>query len=367
MDAERIMVVAPRREADFYLFGYNIAAYKRYYSYWEDYDYGERDENDVIQRAALYHLAQMRDGFKRASEDIALELGIRFSDIVSENYDPRLEAMNELDGRSAAGDFIRRRFGRELYAAFKQGGYVGGEIGYCYELAKLVLAEEKSVADKKEALLMLFDMKLAQFEKDVGKVPSEVADVVSESALRHAISVIKEATPEDLDELTTMMETFFGIYEQLTEHYRSVRDEETSPEETPEETPELYFLSYAHRNRIKADQIEIHLLRQHRRVWRDETDLRAGRKLLSNLYHGIEDAHVFVCVLTGAYVQSRYCMAELERAVRRELETGRPRVVILKADRKCEIPHIAADHVWIDVDTEAKLALAIARLLGQQM
>jgi TIR domain len=166
-----------------------------------------------------------------------------------------------------------------------------------------------------------------------------------------------------LDELATMMETFFGVYEQRTEHYRSVRNGETSPEEKSE----LYFLSYAHRNRIMVDQIEIHLLRQHRRVWRDETDLRAGRKLLSNLYHEIEDAHVFACVLTGAYVQSRYCMTELERAVHRELETGRPRVVILKADRKCEIPRIATDHVWIDVDTEAKLALAIARLLGQQM
>jgi len=88
---------------------------------------------------------------------------------------------------------------------------------------------------------------------------------------------------------------------------------------------------------------------------------------MSNLYHGIEDAHVFVCILAAAYVQSRYCMAELERAVRRELETGRPRVVILKADRKCEIPRIATDHVWIDVDTEAKLALTIARLLEQQI
>jgi hypothetical protein len=361
LDAERIMMVAPQLEADFYLLGYNIAAYKRYYSYWKDYDYGDRDENDVIQRAALYHLSQMRDGFKRASEDLALELGIRLSDIFPENYDPQLEAMNELEGRSAAGDFIRRRFGKELHAAFKRGGYVGGEIGYCYELAKAALAEAKSVAHGKETLLMLLEMKLAEFEKDVDKVPSEVADVVSGPALRHAISVIKEATPDDLDELATMMETFFGVYEQLTEHYRSVRDRETSPEENSE----LYFLSYTHRNRIKADQIEIHLLRQHRQVWRDETDLRAGQKLLSNLYHGIEDAHVFVCVITGAYVQSRYCMAELERAVRRELETGRPRVVILKADRKCEIPRIVADHVWIDVDIEAKLALAIARLLGQ--
>jgi hypothetical protein len=146
----------------------------------------------------------MRDGFKRASEDLALELGIRFSDIVPVNYDPQLEAMNELDGRSAAGEFIRRRFGKELHAAFKQGGYVGGEIGYCYELAKLVLAEEKSVADKKGALLMLLDMKLAEFGKDVGKVPSEVADVVSRPALRHAISVIKEATPDDSDGLADL-------------------------------------------------------------------------------------------------------------------------------------------------------------------
>ena len=130
LDAERIMMVAPQLEADFYLLGYNIAAYKRYYSYWKDYDYGDRDENDVIQRAALYHLSQMRDGFKRASEDLALELGIRLSDIFPENYDPQLEAMNELEGRSAAGDFIRRRFGKELHAAFKRGGYVGGEIGY---------------------------------------------------------------------------------------------------------------------------------------------------------------------------------------------------------------------------------------------
>ena len=89
--------------------------------------YGDRDENDVIQRAALYHLSQMRDGFKRASEDLALELGIRLSDIVPENYDPQLEAMNNLDERSAAGDFIRRRFGKELHAAFKRGGYVGGD------------------------------------------------------------------------------------------------------------------------------------------------------------------------------------------------------------------------------------------------
>ena len=61
--------------------------------------------------------------------------------------------------------------------------------------------------------------------------------MVSGPALRHAISVIKEATPDDLDELATMMETFFGVYEQLTEHYRSVREGET----WPEENSELYF------------------------------------------------------------------------------------------------------------------------------
>jgi hypothetical protein len=66
----------------------------------------------------------------------------------SRSWSPTLSS-SFLDGRSAADDFIRRRFGKELHAAFKQGGYIGGEIGYCYELARLVLAEEKSVADKK--------------------------------------------------------------------------------------------------------------------------------------------------------------------------------------------------------------------------
>jgi TIR domain len=349
----------PRLRATLYLLGYNVACYKRYEGYREDYD--DEDE-DLFKRASAYYLKQARDTYKIPSESLAEELGLKLTDVISDDFDPQLEAMHELEGRSATGDFIRRQFGKEGYSSFRLGDYIGGEIGFCHELAKAAIAEASKPSDGKKTLISLFGLKVGEFDEYYDDVPEDLKDVVSKAALEEIVALLQRTRVKTQKQLEDYAAEFFGVYEQLTDHHRQLRDQEPEPGKP---TP-LYFLSYSHRNRWKADQVEVQLLRKHRRVWRDETDLRAGKRLMSNLYSGIEEADVFVGLLSTTYLKSRYCMEELENAVHRELETGKPRIVVLKIDKSCAIPSIVSHHVWVDAENDAKLALAIMRLVDEE-
>ena len=148
---------------------------------------------------------------------------------------------------------------------------------------------------------------------------------------------------------------------------RSIRTMVLSPSPEAESTAEMpiYFLSYAHRNKGEADNVELGLSREHRNVWRDETDLRAGRPLLPELISAIERAHTFVCLLSEEYVRSRYCSLELEKAVHRSVASGSPRVIVLRVD-SVEVPSAIQSGVWIDAQSREAVLTATRRMVAEE-
>lgn len=76
------------------------------------------------------------------------------------------------------------------------------------------------------------------------------------------------------------------------------------------------FLSYAHADEAHAEAVEESLLR-HRptlRIFRDRGHLEPGMLWQQELLAAIDDCHRIVCLLTPAYLKSRFCMKEFNLA-----------------------------------------------------
>jgi TIR domain-containing protein len=144
-----------------------------------------------------------------------------------------------------------------------------------------------------------------------------------------------------------------------------LKDWLASREQEDQDMDRLYFLSYARRNSVKANQVELQLIRGNRRIWRDETDIRAGGPLLSSLYSGIDEAHTFVCLLSQQYVESNWCMEELERAIHKHVSTGKPRFVALRTD-DYPLPSSVTTRLWLDASSPEKLQLAVSQILHEE-
>lgn len=127
----------------------------------------------------------------------------------------------------------------------------------------------------------------------------------------------------------------------------------------------IYFLSYARTNSARANQVELQLLRENKKVWRDETDIRGGAQLVNSLYSGINEAHTFICLLSQQYVQSNWCMEEIERAIYRKIDKGTPRVIALRID-DFPVPPSIETRVWLDARNPEKLQLAVSKIMREE-
>ena len=110
----------------------------------------------------------------------------------------------------------------------------------------------------------------------------------------------------------------------------------------------------------------IKTIAQNRRIWRDETDLRAGKPLVSNLFSSIASADTFIAFISNSYLKSKFCMAELEKAIHRKISTGKLRVICLQLD-DCEMPNIASTDLWINAPSRNELIIIVNKLIDEEL
>ena len=127
----------------------------------------------------------------------------------------------------------------------------------------------------------------------------------------------------------------------------------------------VYFISYSRANKTAADRLELLLRRSSRGVWRDKTNIREGAMIVSSLHEGIDESHTFICMLSREYVQSGFCLEELEKAIHREINTRTPRVLIFRID-DVDPPSIVRSRAWTDISTEDKLSIAVSKAIEEE-
>jgi|GEM_PF-6595000 hypothetical protein len=91
-----------------------------------------------------------------------------------------------------------------------------------------------------------------------------------------------------------------------------------------------YFISYHQGTDVTvADHVEVLLHRQGKRVIRDEFSLDIGSRFENVLPFLIETSGTFVALFSEQYVNSPYCMGELQAAIDQAARIGVPRLAIM--------------------------------------
>jgi hypothetical protein len=91
-----------------------------------------------------------------------------------------------------------------------------------------------------------------------------------------------------------------------------------------------YFISYHQGTDVTvADHVEVLLHRQGKRVIRDEFSLDIGSRFENVLPFLIETSGTFVALFSEQYVNSPYCMGELQAAIDQTARIGVPRLAIM--------------------------------------
>ena len=76
-----------------------------------------------------------------------------------------------------------------------------------------------------------------------------------------------------------------------------------------------YFISYSHNDMAVADSVELQFLRQHRIVYRDDQQIRAGNSLTKSIAAMISKSNTFVAIGSSSYLSSEWCEAEMAYAL----------------------------------------------------
>lgn len=83
-------------------------------------------------------------------------------------------------------------------------------------------------------------------------------------------------------------------------------------------------------------------------VWIDRTELNRGDSLTGKISEGIASAEVGVIVLSRGYLGSRWCVAEMEALVHREIDEGTVAVIPMLVER-VEMPALLRNRLAIDI------------------
>lgn len=229
----------------------------------------------------------------------------------------------------------------------------------------LVLNSRTDTPD--DILLKLFDMRLdimlgirALIEKDVTVSPRIKDPRALDTALH---DILKSASCFR----TSGSKGYYGDYKGDHYGWRSgtLSDYKESFDEELKGRSPLYFISYARKNLVETDRVELLLRRENRLVWRDAADLRAGEPLVSSIYSGIDEAHTIICVLSEQYCNSNWCIDELTRAIHLLISNKKPRVVGLRID-DYPIPKEISARLWLEAQTPEKMTNSIGAILKQE-
>ena len=137
----------------------------------------------------------------------------------------------------------------------------------------------------------------------------------------------------------------------------------------PADEPHLYFISYSWTDFAAADHVELLLLREERRVNRDETDIRAGGGLTKSIRALISESDTFLALISENYVKSRWCPDELSLALERKESGLRPyRIVPLRLDLSegDGLPIDLEEVLCLDATSRLHRSSAIARVISEE-
>ena len=133
--------------------------------------------------------------------------------------------------------------------------------------------------------------------------------------------------------------------------------------------PHSYFMSYTWTSSAIADHVEALLLRNGRRVLRDESMFTAGENLSGSVKSMIAQADTYIALYNEAFANSSWCPGELAYATERKRRGEKPsRVVCLALDTydPIDLPTQHMANLWKPGKERTERDLAIRQLLEQE-
>jgi hypothetical protein len=149
----------------------------------------------------------------------------------------------------------------------------------------------------------------------------------------------------------------------LTQDPQLAQDIRQMLAESPAVSPAAsIFLSHAHEDNDVAHQLTVALAREGVAPWLDAQELYAGEELLANIAQALAEVDYFALLLTRAALTKRWVLAETRMALTREIEVGRPKVLVLLLE-DCEIPVELRHKLFLDF--RGRFNSAVAELAAQ--
>ncbi|MCC7452079.1 MAG: TIR domain-containing protein [Anaerolineae bacterium] len=123
------------------------------------------------------------------------------------------------------------------------------------------------------------------------------------------------------------------------------------------------FVSYRSTEYDFARSVACFLRKQGQGAWVDKLGgILPGDDWVAKLEAGVDHAAVIIPILSPAYMQSRYCLAELQRAI----SQGKPVIPVMQSPTDVPLPIIRTQHIDFTDPTQfdqklAELGAALAR------
>lgn len=139
--------------------------------------------------------------------------------------------------------------------------------------------------------------------------------------------------------------------------------------EPPAIPAHTYFLSYRWDDSAQADHVELLLLRNGRKVLRDEGVFDAGENLSEAIKAMIGESDTYIALHSSAFDRSDFCPGELAYATRRQRNGDKPRRVVMLAVESYDPNDIPIEHaarLWKPGVERAERELAIRQLIEQE-
>ncbi|MBI5216179.1 MAG: TIR domain-containing protein [Ignavibacteriae bacterium] len=95
------------------------------------------------------------------------------------------------------------------------------------------------------------------------------------------------------------------------------------------------FISYSHKNKQRVYQIKEFLESNGIKTWIDEKGIGGGDSIPGEIAEALNNATAFICLISSAYMKSKFCLRELEMA----MNTNKT-IIPLRLDRTPFIPNL---------------------------
>jgi len=122
------------------------------------------------------------------------------------------------------------------------------------------------------------------------------------------------------------------------------------------------FISYSHNDESFVKKLIKDLEGSGIQVWVDEKKIGCGDIILKKIQEGIVEMVYFGAILSPNYINSEYCMKELEMALTLELEHKKVKVLPLWY-QECDMPLFLKDKKYADFRDDSRYEIALEIIL----